>query len=333
MAKIEKVILPQLSCNYLNFQMFAKTASPHTAKAYANDLNQFLEPINDRPIILRDGKWHLEKEKKTTHSTTTYSKPQFNDLLRKVQSRWARYSLSSRNRKYACLKSFFKWLHIEGILIEDLSAQITCPRVPEKIPHFLSLDEALALVQSLTISKLKNRDRDLAFIMLLYGAGLRVSEACGLRWENINFNERALTVQGKGGRERRVALLGLVVESLRRLKTCSQSEFVFTLERNVEASLNPRMAYELVRKAGVNAQLLKPLHPHALRHSFATHMLSSGSDLRVLQELLGHQSLLATQKYLHLSIENLSRTMETHHPFGDKPMVSKRNADKPKNQG
>jgi integrase/recombinase XerC/integrase/recombinase XerD len=108
---------------------------------------------------------------------------------------------------------------------------------------------------------------------------------------------------------RLVTLPELVWKSLRTLSVTGA--YVF----GGEAPLNPRVAYSIVQAAGKKAQLLKPLHPHALRHSFATHLLTSGADLRVLQELLGHKSLLATQKYTHLSLDHLARSMEKHHPL------------------
>jgi site-specific recombinase XerD len=183
--------------------------------------------------------------------------------------------------------------------------------VPTKVPHFLSLDEALALVQSLKKRRDTLRDRDLALTLLLYGGGLRVSEAANLRWSDVDLHERLIRVKGKGGKERVVAIVRLLAEALSRL--AKDGRYVFG-----EKPFSTRSAYEVIRRAGVAAALLAPLHPHALRHSFATHMLSSGTDLRVLQELLGHESLVATQKYLHLSIENLARTMEHNHPLGSR---------------
>jgi len=102
----------------------------------------------------------------------------------------------------------------------------------------------------------------------------------------------------------------LGIEILKKLKKLTDDDFVFGIE-----PLNPRVAYEWVRTRGAKAMLMKPLHPHALRHSFATHLLSSGANLRTLQELLGHESLQATEKYTHLGIDQLARTMEMHHPL------------------
>jgi integrase/recombinase XerC/integrase/recombinase XerD len=149
-----------------------------------------------------------------------------------------------------------------------------------------------------------------AMILLLYGGGLRISEACSLRWSDMEMaGERSLRVAGKGGRQRVVTVPELTWSALQALP--HEGRFVF----GGECELSSRKAYEWVRQAGARAGLLKPLHPHALRHSYATHLLSSGADLRVLQELLGHRSLAATQKYTHLSLDHLARAMEKHHPL------------------
>jgi integrase/recombinase XerC/integrase/recombinase XerD len=302
--------LASLAAKYLNFQEFAKTSSRHTSKSYANDLNQFLAPFAGVAILYQDGKWAKSHENLSNHHEKSGKlENTLKDLLRQVQARWAHLTLSSRNRKYACLKSFFKWLLYEGYIGEDLASQVHCPKVPQKVPHFLSFDEVLSLLQSLKNSKHATRHRDELLILLLYGAGLRISEACGLQWKQLQLDQHLMTVRGKGNKERKVALVGLLTEKLKTFER--QGPYVFG-----EKPLDTRTGYEVVRQAGARAGLLKPLNPHALRHSFATHMLSSGTNLRVLQELLGHESLTATQKYLHLSIDSLARTMEKNHPLG-----------------
>jgi integrase/recombinase XerC/integrase/recombinase XerD len=297
---------------YLNFQELARTASHLTSKSYANDLNQFLLPLGVGKIIFQSGRWEAQSPLGEAISLDLLK-----TLTRKAQNRWAPLSAASRNRKAACLKSYFQWLLTENLIAEDLAAQVVCPKVPAKVPHFLSLDEALALVKTLRSSQKPERHRNLALVLLLYGAGLRVSEASRLRWSEVDLAESLIRVKGKGGKERVVALVRLLVEELKALKKLQQQEpSAYVFARAGQKPIDTRQSYEIVRQAGVEAQLLKPLHPHALRHSFATHMLSSGTDLRVLQELLGHESLVATQKYLHLSIESLSRTMEANHPMG-----------------
>lgn len=279
---------------YLNFMENIKSASPLTLKHYALDLKQAFEYENP------------SNEKKS------YSEAEVLATSRQAFNRWAGLSLASRNRKAATLKSFFSWAFDEGLTVRDLSLQITCPRVPKKIPHFLSVDECLAILHSLDKDNAPLRDKVL--FCLLYGGGLRVSEACNLRWKDVQFEQRTLRVLGKGSKERLIGIPRLCLDVLRKWKKESAfNDFVFG-----EVALNPRTAYDIIRSLGRNAGLLKPLHPHALRHSFATHLLSSGANLRTLQELLGHESLQATEKYTHLGIDQLARTMESLHPLGKK---------------
>jgi site-specific recombinase XerD len=231
---------------------------------------------------------------------------------------WSNLAPASRNRKAATLKSFLHWLHEKELIEKDLALQIHAPKVPQRLPHHLSVDEATALLTSLktqiesaeTEGAKEQVVSDRILILLLYGGGLRVSEACNLRWSEVDFSARVLRIKGKGGKERLVALPEMAVASL---KSHSRTgDFVFGAQ-----ALSTRTAYERVKIQGARAGLLKPLHPHALRHSFATHLLSSGANLRTLQELLGHRTLQATQRYTHIGVDQLARTMEKFHPFGD----------------
>jgi integrase/recombinase XerC/integrase/recombinase XerD len=232
-------------------------------------------------------------------------------LIRQAQTLWQDLAPASRNRKLAAVRSFLKWLHQTGEIEDDFSSRLVSTKVPVRLPHFISVDEALSLIRSLKPGTVEH-----ALVLLLYGGGLRVSEACGLRWRDLAV-ERTLRVTGKGGKERLIAVPQLVWTSVKALGATrpeAPAANSSVLSGGVEP-FSPRQAYNIVREAGRKAQLLKPLHPHALRHSFATHLLTSGADLRVLQELLGHSSLLATQKYTHLSLDHLARSMEKHHPL------------------
>jgi integrase/recombinase XerC/integrase/recombinase XerD len=185
------------------------------------------------------------------------------------------------------------------------------------------VDETLAVLHSYDKKDLSLQNlRDKALFLVLYGAGLRVSEACHLKWTDVKFSSRSLRVMGKGSKERLVILPSLAMEILQKLRKISANNFVFVFSGGTEA-LNSRVAYEWVRARGAKAQLMKPLHPHALRHSFATHLLTSGANLRTLQELLGHESLQATEKYTHLGVDHLARTLETHHPLNGVPSRKK----------
>ncbi|WP_413586538.1 tyrosine-type recombinase/integrase [Bdellovibrio sp. HCB274] len=280
---------------YLKYMAFVKSASPLTIKHYTLDLQQAFEL----------GK-KLESEK------ISWTEAELMGAVRAAFNRWATLSLASRNRKAATLKSFFHWAYVEENLLErNLAHQVICPKVPRKLPHFLSVDEALAVLHTFDREHLVPLSEKVLFL-LLYGGGLRISEACNLRWESVQLAQKTLRVLGKGNKERIVALPNMTVQVLQRWKKeCGFDEYVFG-----EKPLVQRTAYEMVRKSGQRAGLLKPLHPHALRHSFATHLLSSGANLRTLQEMLGHESLQATEKYTHLGIDQLARTMESLHPLG-----------------
>ena len=278
---------------YMKYMEFVQSASPLTLKHYTLDLKQAFELDKNSHLI--DKGW-------TESELMTQVRGAFN--------RWADLSLASRNRKAATLKSFFGWAFQESLIEKDLSLQITCPKVPKKLPHFLSVDETLAVLKTFDGDKSPLREKVL--FLLLYGGGLRISEACNLRWNEVHVAQKVLRVKGKGSKERVVALPSLTIEVLQRWrKEVGSEDFVFGAE-----PLNTRTAYEMVRQSGIRAGLLKPLHPHALRHSFATHLLSSGANLRTLQELLGHESLQATEKYTHLGMDQLARTMEKMHPLG-----------------
>jgi integrase/recombinase XerC/integrase/recombinase XerD len=293
---------------YLYFMSFIKSASAQTLRSYRVDLSQAF------------GFTIKELEQFIPGRPITFNSSEILATCRAAQSQWATLSPASRNRKAACLKSFLNWLHDEGAIDQDLSHQIHAPRVPLRLPHFLSVDETLALISSLR-SDLENAPtaeaesaakRDLALILLLYGGGLRVSEACSLEWARIDRSGRILRVLGKGGKERIVALPPIVIAALERLASAgNRAKFVFG-----ELPLNTRVAYEIVRTRGAKAGLLQPLHPHALRHSYATHLLASGANLRTLQELLGHSTLQATQRYTHVGVDQLARTLEALHPLG-----------------
>ncbi len=274
---------------YLKYLENVRSASPHTIRSYRLDLAKA---------------WHNVSE--------DISENRLLSVLREQQSSWQKYSLATRNRKAASLKSFLNWLYESDILKKELAPHIICPKVPQKIPHFISADEAIAILKSFPQALGKDDLIDKTLFCLLYGCGLRVSEACQLKWKDIDWKKQQLLTTRKGQKEQWVPAPRVTLEALKKLKDQSWSEeFVFGLK-----PLNPRTAYEIVRNRGIKAHMLKPLHPHALRHSYATHLLSSGADLRVLQELLGHSSLAATQKYTHISTHELARTIESHHPLG-----------------
>lgn len=310
--------LAELACKYLKYLSLQKTSSMHTSKSYANDLGQFLAGVGVQKILYTSAtlgpSFQIQMSKISAGDSSDHDfESEILKLIRESQTSWKNLAASSRARKVACVRGFVKWLFNKKYLADDLSARLIAPKVSQKLPHFLSVDEAMALIRALPDGPPR------AFVLLLYGGGLRVSEAGGLRWRDLISESRSLRVVGKGAKERVIALPDLVWKALRSLER--KNDFVFG------EALSNRKGYEWVREAGRTAKLLKPLHPHALRHSYATHLLTSGADLRVLQELLGHQSLAATQKYTHLSLDHLARAMEKHHPLSASKLKKSRDID------
>lgn len=231
---------------------------------------------------------------------------------------WAKLKPSSKQRKASTLKSFFRFLAMQGYIQTDLHSRIFSPKVPQKIPRYLSIDEAMTAFK-LARDTAQSNPQDLeaqqtfATFLLLYFLGLRISEALDVRWADFNPDLRGLKVRGKGGLERIVALPLSLSQYLTGLRGAySGADWV------IPRPITPQKAYTQMRALGVQAGFTKILNPHSLRHSYATHLLADGINLRVLQELLGHQSLTATQKYTHLSLDNLARTIDKSHPFSKK---------------
>jgi site-specific recombinase XerD len=305
---------------FMYFMAFIRTASRETLRSYRVDLRQAFSLTGAELPRLDELDGVIDAKHHSPGKPPRLDESELLDRCRAALMGWADLAPASRNRKAATLKSFLGWLLDQESIDRDLALHVHAPKVPVRLPHFISVDEALALLADLK----KRRDeavdgtkrlllvRDLALVLLLYGGGLRVSEACSLERTQVSEGGRILRIRGKGGKERIVALPPLAAEALNSLMRQTDGTYVFGTE-----PFSTRKAYEVVRLSAVSAGLLKPLHPHALRHSFATHLLSSGANLRTLQELLGHQSLQATQRYTHLGIDQLAQTLEDFHPLSN----------------
>jgi integrase/recombinase XerC/integrase/recombinase XerD len=286
--------LQETVSKFIKYLINIESCSDLTIKAYRLDLSQAFPEL------------------KSQEKFTGWSEAELLSRARQALTGWGALSPASRNRKASTLKSYFGYLYQEGLIERDLASLIPSPKVPRKIPHFLSVDEVLSILQSFERDHSPEAAGEKLLFLLLYGGGLRVSEACELRWGDVDFYSHILRITGKGNKERIVALPKSLIPLLKKTRQQTKTEFVWGRE-----ALNPRVAYDWVRRRGAKAGLMRPVHPHALRHSFATHLLSSGANLRTLQELLGHESLQATEKYTHLGVDQLARTLEKHHPLGE----------------
>ena len=294
--------LVELIANYLKYMKNIESCSALTIKAYRNDLKQAYQNINSEisaDLISTESLWNR---------------------TRLGLNQWSKLSLSTRNRKIATLKSFFNWLYQEKWIETNYAHLLICPKVPKKIPHFISVDEVMSVIHFYN-SRTKDlkETRELCLFILLYSGGLRISEACQLKWSAVSLNDRKLIIRGKGNKERLLILPEFCIDHLKYLKQFTfkinavHSDYIFS-----DQALNPRTGFEMIRTCGKKSGLISAINPHALRHSYATHLLASGANLRILQKLLGHDSLQATEKYTHLNIDSLARTMEKNHPLGKK---------------
>ncbi len=280
---------------FLKYLEIERAASSHTLRAYRKDLEEFSKFVNIKPedVELADVRGFIAEQIKSGLNKTSVS------------------------RRLASIRSFFKFLYREGYKRTNPAKLVSKPKLPKLLPRFLSVDDAFALVESPAgTGFLPARDR--AILELLYSSGLRVSEISSLNIDDINTKEGFLKVKGKGRKERMVPVGSKAIDAIKsymveRIALKSKDRFLF-LNRTGKG-LSDRGVRRLVVKYARMTGISGKIGPHALRHTFATHLLQGGADLRVIQELLGHSSLSTTQKYTHLDVTHLIDVYDKAHPF------------------
>jgi integrase/recombinase XerC len=290
-----------------------RRASPHTVLAYTRDVTALTEYVRQR----RGEGARLEDIDKL--------------LLRAFLGELSRaVSPSTIGRKLASVRTFFGWLEREGLVRKNPAAALASPKLRRKLPTFVSADAAAEIVQVPLEAAVTpaERVRDAALLEVLYGCGLRVSELVGLDLDHVAFEREELRVLGKGKKERLVPLGSKAREAivaylekrpeLRNERTGAQDTRALFLGRR-GTRLGVRRVQTLVHRYGALGAGRSDLHPHALRHSCATHLLEGGADLRAIQELLGHSSLATTQRYTHVSLDQLMRVYDRAHPLARRP--------------
>ncbi|MDR1943465.1 MAG: tyrosine recombinase XerC [Synergistaceae bacterium] len=230
------------------------------------------------------------------------------------------FSKSSIARKLSAIKGFARFLALRGALDGDISAGLKGPRQRQGLPRALAYDDVMRLLDE-GVRGNKKELRDSLILELMYGSGLRVSEAASLKWEDVDVEERWLRVSGKGSKERLVPFNSVTKELLLRWKAESLARGlpteggapVFFAGKSQADRLTERTIHRMVASAAKKVGLFG-VTPHTLRHSFATHMLENGAPLRVIQELLGHESLVTTQRYLTVTTEQMKKSYMEAHP-------------------
>jgi integrase/recombinase XerC len=223
-------------------------------------------------------------------------------------------------RKLSAIRSFFKYLVKHGFVQNSPAEQVMTPKQSRHIPVYLSVDEMLRMLDGISVDTLLGT-RDRAMFETIYSSGLRVSELAGMNVPDVDFDGGVIRVVGKGNKERRVPIGRHALDAIgayrKRLARETEIEldpagplFLNKFGKRLTTRSMARILEKIARQCGIAV----PISPHALRHSFATHMLDAGADLKVVQELLGHESLATTQKYTHVSISRLMETYDKAHP-------------------
>jgi integrase/recombinase XerC len=229
---------------------------------------------------------------------------------------------SSIARKLSAIRSFYRYLQREKIISTSPLESTSSPKLDKRLPSFLSADETTRLVESPNTATPQGQ-RDRALMELLYASGLRVSELVGLNIEQVNLSTREIRVWGKGSKERIVLIGEPAVEALTYYVKRGRDDMLEG-KRNSAIFVNrygkrltERMVQIMVEKYASIVGIKKKVHPHMLRHTFATHLLDGGADLRVVQELLGHASLTSTQVYTHVSKSRAKKVYLASHPMAN----------------
>ena len=215
-------------------------------------------------------------------------------------------------RMWSACRSFYAWLLRNGRITASPAAAIRAPKAPRKLPQVLDPDEAKALVEVPTDAPLGVRGR--ALLELFYSSGLRLSELCGLHWRDLHLDDGLVHVLGKGSKQRIVPLGSHARTALGDWKRESGGTADTPVFPGRKGPITPRAVQLRLRQLAQRQGLFKRVHPHLLRHSFASHILESSGDLRGVQELLGHADIATTQIYTHLDYQHLSRVYDAAHP-------------------
>lgn len=229
-----------------------------------------------------------------------------------AQMRADHYATSSICRSLVAVRVFFRFLKREGSVERDITLHLDAPKMWQLIPEVLTTSEVDALLNAPDLNAFSGA-RDRALFLVLYASGLRVSEVCGLNLQDVD--DQVVRVKGKGGKERIVPIAPAAVAAIDHYLVHFRKEegsalFVTEKNRRIDRILVWKRVKVYAKRAGIN----KPISPHTLRHSFATHLLENGADLRVIQEMLGHANIATTDRYTHISTQHLSDAFNAFHP-------------------
>ena len=285
---------------YVRYLKLERNYSPNTIEAYVHDLDYLINFIKGEGLAIADVRLsHLETFAATIHEFGV--------------------SATSQARILCGVRSFFRFLVLDGVLADDPAELLESPAVGEHLPEVLTTEEVDRMEASIDLSKWEGQ-RNRAIIEVLFSCGLRVSELVNLRFSDVSLNDKFLRIVGKGSKERLVPIsdaalreiqLWLFDRNLMKVKPGEQ-EYVFLNRRG--AHLTRTMILIMIKRTAEEAGITKTVSPHTLRHSFATALLKGGANLRAIQEMLGHENIKTTQIYTHIDIITLRDEILNHHP-------------------
>lgn len=280
--------------DYTYYLKIERAMSPNTVASYSSDVRDFFHAV---PVIPAD----VESQ----------------DIMDYLASR-NKLSKRSQARILSSLRSFFDWLVAEGDRKDNPCEVVDSPKLGRYLPEVLSVDEVSAILESVDLSTW-NGKRDRAILEVLYGCGLRVSEAVNMLISQVYLDEGFVRIVGKGNKERIVPIGEMAVEAVRNYLVVrpepAELKYEDILFLNKYGKNLSRVAmFNLVKRQAMVAGIQKEISPHTFRHSFATHLIENGADLRVVQEMLGHESILTTEIYTHIDSSTWQRAILEYHP-------------------
>lgn len=299
--------MEEVLVEYQHYLVSEKMKSLNTVKSYSSDLENYLYYLNEKLNI-------SEVEYITTEDIKKYLV-----YLKKLG-----YTATSSSRALSAIKSFHKFLFLERRTKINPAINLTSPKLEKKLPTVLSIDEVLKLLNSIepnTPYEMRNE----AMIELVYATGLRVSELVNLKLTNLHLTNKMISTIGKGNKERLVPINDYAAKILRKYLLEARPKLVipskeqgYVFLNNQGTALSRQSFFLILKDLSKKAGITKEVSPHTLRHSFATHLLEAGTDLRLIQEMLGHEDISTTQVYTHLSNQRLKEIYKGAHPHEKK---------------
>ena len=285
--------------SFSTYLRLERSLSTNTIESYSNDLNKLSDFLTPKSI--------------------SATKVRLNDLKDFISSVSEILSETSQSRIISAIKSFYKFLLIENLIQIDPSENLVSPKIGRKLPNVLTIEEINLIINSVESNNVGIRNR--AIIEIIYGCGLRVSELTNLLLSNLFLKQGYIKIVGKGNKERLSPIGSLAIDSLNDFLTNVRpglkinnkfSDHVFINNRGT--SLSRSMIFKMIKKYTLKANIKKDISPHSLRHSFATHLVEGGANLRAVQEILGHSSITTTEIYTHLDSDYLRSNLVEYHP-------------------